>query len=102
MDKLRCRPGDMAFIKRSWNPLLIGSLVLVKTMRTDGNWLVDLLGQPALLPSEDRRKCIVASRVIAEDSALVPLRGGVIESPQVEEIRLFAETGVNSTEVCDA
>lgn len=98
MDKLRCRPGDMAFIKRSWNPLLIGSLVLVKSMRRDGNWLVDLLGQPALLPSEDRRRYIVASRVIAEDSALVPFRGDV--QPQIEGEWVFAETGVNSTEAC--
>lgn len=100
MDKLRCRPGDMAFIKRSWNPLLIGGLVLVKTMRPDGNWLVELLGQPALLPSEDRRRCIVASRVIAEDSALVPLRGDV--EPQIEGECVFSETGINSTEMCDA
>lgn len=97
MAELRCRPGDMAFIKRSWNPLLIGSLVLVKTMRPDGNWLVDLLGQPALLPSEDRRRYIVASRVIAEDSALDPLRGDV--QPQLEGEWVFAGTGVNSTEV---
>ena len=100
MNKLRCRPGDMAFIKRSWNPLLIGSLVLVKSMRSDCDWQVDLLGQPALLPSEDRRRYIVASRVIAEDSALVPLRGYV--RPRIGSERVFAETGVNSTEVCDA
>lgn len=94
MDKLRCRVGDMAFIKRSWNPLLIGSLVLVKTMRPDGNWLVDLLGQPALLPSEDRRRYIVASRVIAEDKDLEPLRG---------EVDLSDIAFQNwKTEVCDA
>ncbi|VVE30695.1 hypothetical protein PMO31116_03594 [Pandoraea morbifera] len=94
MDKVRCRPGDMALIKRSWNPLLIGSLVLVKTMRPDGNWLVNLLGQPALLPSEDRRKYIVASRVIAEDNAFVPLRG---------EVGMSDIAFQNwKTEVCDA
>ncbi|VVE33649.1 hypothetical protein PSP20601_03769 [Pandoraea sputorum] len=100
MDKLRCRAGEMAFIKRSWNQLLIGSLVLVRSMRPDGHWEVVLLGQPALLISEDRRRHVVASRVIAEDSALVPLRG--CARPQVESERVFSEMGINSTEVCHA
>ncbi|UVA79411.1 hypothetical protein [Pandoraea commovens] len=77
MDKLRCRPGDMAFIKRSWNPLLIGSLVFVKSMRPDGHWAVVLLGQPALLPSEDHSGHVITTQVIAKDKDLEPLRGEV-------------------------
>lgn len=109
MNKLRCRPGDLAFIKRSWNTLLIGSLVLVKSMRSDGYWEVILLGQPALLPSEDRRKYVVTPRVIAEDNALVPLRGdelpdssvrGALLSarPQIEGVRAFHATQTEPTE----
>ncbi|APD13695.1 hypothetical protein [Pandoraea pulmonicola] len=109
MDKLRCRPGDMAFIKRSWNPLLIGRLVLVKTLRADGDWNVCLLGQAAFLPSEDRRKYVVTSRVIAEDNALVPLRGdelpdssvrGALPSarPHIEGVRALHTTQTEPTE----
>lgn len=98
MTKLRCRAGDMAFIKRSWNQLLIGSLVLVKSMRSDGHWEVVLFGQPVLLLSEDRRRYVVAPRVIAEDSALEPLRGDV--QFQIEGEWVFAGTGANSTEAC--
>lgn len=74
MAKLRCRPGDMAFVKKSWNTLLIGRLVLVKAMRLDGNWEVVLLGQPALLPNENYSGHVITTRVIANDKDLTPLR----------------------------
>lgn len=76
MSKLRCAPGDLAFIKRSWNELLIGRIVLVKHQRVDGDWHVVLMGQPMLVPSEDRSSYVITTNLIASDSDLDPMRGG--------------------------
>lgn len=73
--ELRCKPGDLARIRRAWNELLKGRLVLVRRAYSETEWLVRVLDGPAFGVSEDRRRYVVTQTLIAEDWALEPLSG---------------------------
>lgn len=73
--KLRCKPGDLARIRKAWNTLLEGKLVLVRRAYSDTEWLVCLFDGPAFALSEDRQRYVATQTLIADDWALVPLTG---------------------------
>lgn len=70
---LRCRPGDLARIKSSWNSLLVGRTALVRKPYSESEWVISIVGDPALVPSEDGSRIIAARLIIADDWALEPL-----------------------------
>lgn len=69
----RCKPGDLARIKRAWNALLVGELVFVRSYLPGNMWLVSLLGEPALGVGADRKRLVITRTLIADDAALEPL-----------------------------
>lgn len=71
--RLRCRPGDLVRIKTSWNSLLVGRSAFVRRAYSECEWVINLLGEPALVPSEDGARIIAARSIIADDWALEPL-----------------------------
>ncbi|VVE90429.1 hypothetical protein PBR20603_04413 [Pandoraea bronchicola] len=73
--KLRCKPGDLARIKKAWNELLEGRLVFIRRAYSATEWLVYLLDGPAFSVSEDRCHLVVARSMIADDWALEPVGG---------------------------
>lgn len=73
--KLRCKPGDLARIKKAWNELLEGRLVFIRRAYSATEWLVYLLDGPAFSVSEDRCHLVVARSMIADDWALEPIGG---------------------------
>ncbi len=72
---LRCKPGDLARIKKAWNELLEGRLVFIRRAYSSTEWLVYLLDGPAFSVSEDRCHLVVARSMIADDWALEPVGG---------------------------
>lgn len=71
--RLRCRPGDLARIKTSWNSLLVGRIAFVRSAYSETEWVIALLGEPALVPNPDGTRIIAARLIIADDWALEPL-----------------------------
>lgn len=80
---LRCKPGDLARIRKAWNELLEGRLVFIRRAYSSTEWLVYLLDGPAFSVSEDRCHLVVARSMIADDWALEPV-GGQIAGDAVE------------------
>ncbi|VVE68900.1 hypothetical protein PAN31117_03133 [Pandoraea anapnoica] len=80
---LRCKPGDLARIKKAWNELLEGRLVFIRRSYSSTEWLVYLLDGPAFSVSEDRCHLVVARSMIADDWALEPI-GGQRREPSEE------------------
>lgn len=74
-NRLRCRPGDLVRIKSSWNSLLVGRSAFVRRAYSECEWVIALLGEPALVPSEDGTRIIAARSIIADDWALEPIVG---------------------------
>lgn len=72
---VRCKPGDLARIKKAWNELLEGRLVFIRRAWSETEWLVYLLDGPAFSVSEDRCHLVVARAMIADDWALEPIGG---------------------------
>lgn len=83
-NRLRCRPGDLVRIKSSWNSLLVGRSALVRRAYSECEWVISLLGEPALVPSEDGMRIIAARSIIADDWALEPLIGTCASDRQQE------------------
>lgn len=73
--KLRCKPGDLARIRKAWNRLLEGRLVFVRRAYSKTEWVVCLLDGPAFTLGEDCRRYIATRNLIADDWALEPLVG---------------------------
>lgn len=73
--QLRCKPGDLARIKKAWNELLEGRLVFIRRPYSATQWMVYLLDGPAFAISEDRCHMVVARAMIADDWALEPIGG---------------------------
>ena len=73
--QLRCKPGDLARIKKAWNELLEGRLVFIRRAYSATQWMVYLLDGPAFAISEDRCHMVVARAMIADDWALEPIGG---------------------------
>ena len=82
--RLRCRPGDLATIKEAWNPALIGRVVLIKAAHSPTEWMVTLLGEPAVTLTKNRKRIATSNCVLAYDSALEPIRA--VEAGTGDEI----------------
>lgn len=74
---LRCRPGDLARVVSAWNPALIGRTVLVGKIHRASEWRITLLGEPGITLTKNRRRLGVGNNMLADDSQLEPMRGGM-------------------------
>lgn len=90
--QLRCKPGDLARIKKAWNELLEGRLVFIRRAYSSTEWLVYLLDGPAFGVSEDRCHLVVARAMIADDWALEPIGG--VRDDEREEVKGSSERQV--------
>ncbi|MBJ9694130.1 hypothetical protein [Burkholderia cenocepacia] len=68
----RCRVGDLAKVVASKNPALIGTIVTIQRMRSDGRWDV-LLEAPAFGFTGRMKKPIVTREFSFWDESLEPL-----------------------------
>ncbi|WP_186183033.1 hypothetical protein [Burkholderia gladioli] len=77
MNKLRCRPGDLARVIYAKNPALIGRICLVERMHdcSVGRWEVKLLGMPAFGITQNTNCPVVTNDFLCRDVSLLPLRG---------------------------
>ncbi|KVH53094.1 hypothetical protein WJ38_02825 [Burkholderia ubonensis] len=67
------QPGDVVRIRKAWNALLAGKMVMILGAHSTTEWVISLLEGPALSVSEDRRGYVVTRTMIADDWALEPL-----------------------------
>ncbi|MGS1056674.1 hypothetical protein [Burkholderia glumae] len=75
MAELRCRPGDLARIIKSNNPMAVGRIVIVDRFDDEhGRWLTTLLGEPILGIGILSGRPKVSSKLFFADSSLAPLR----------------------------
>lgn len=70
---LRCRPGDLARVIYSSNPLLLGRTVIVEGWNDDGRWNVHLLGEPSFGVALYSKRPMITSGFAAKDSSLEPI-----------------------------
>lgn len=69
---LRCRPGDLARVVASTNPALIGTIVTIQRMRSDGRWDV-LLEKPAFGFTGRAKRPVITRQFSFWDGSLEPL-----------------------------
>lgn len=69
---LRCRPGDLARVVASRNPALVGTIVAIQRLRSDGRWDV-LLEKPAFGFTERMKRPVVTREFSFWDASLEPL-----------------------------
>ncbi|PRH46383.1 hypothetical protein C6V05_20865 [Burkholderia multivorans] len=70
--RLRCRPGDLARIVASTNPALIGTIVTIQRLRSDGRWDV-LLEKEAFGFTAVAKRPVVTREFSFWDASLEPL-----------------------------
>lgn len=70
--RLRCRPGDLARVVASRNPALVGTIVAIQRLRSDGRWDV-LLEEPAFGFTERMKRPVVTREFSFWDASLEPL-----------------------------
>ncbi len=70
--RLRCRPGDLARVVASTNPALIGTIVTIQRLRSDGRWDV-LLEKPAFGFTGLMKRPVVTREFSFWDASLEPL-----------------------------
>lgn len=70
--RLRCRPGDLAKVVTSRNSALIGTIVTIQRLRSDGRWDV-LLEDPAFGFTGIMKRPIVTREFAFWDASLEPL-----------------------------
>lgn len=70
--RLRCRPGDLARVVASTNPALIGTIVTIQRMRSDGRWDV-LLEKPAFGFTARAKRPVITREFSFWDASLEPL-----------------------------
>ncbi len=70
--RLRCRPGDVARVVASRNPALIGTLVTIQRMRSDGRWDV-LLENPTFGFTGRMKRPVLTREFSFWDASLEPL-----------------------------
>lgn len=70
--RLRCRPGDLAKVVTSRNPALIGTIVTIQRLRSDGRWDV-LLENPAFGFTGRMKRPVVTPEFAFWDASLEPL-----------------------------
>lgn len=71
---LRCKPGDIARIVYSTNPLLVGRLVLVEEWGTHARWNVTLLGAPAFGREFRAGRPLIGYKTAFRDTSLRPIK----------------------------
>ncbi len=72
MAGLRCRPGDLARVKASTNPSLVGTIVEIEGLRRDGRWDV-LLEKPAFGFTRIGKRPVITREFSFWDASLEPL-----------------------------
>lgn len=72
---LRCKPGDIARVVYSTNPLLVGRLVLVEGWGSHSRWDVTLLGEPAFGREFGTGRPLIGRRTAFRDTSLRPING---------------------------
>lgn len=72
-NRLRCRPGDLARVIYSKNPMLLGRLVIVECWNDDGRWNVHLLGEPSFGITMYLKRPVITCAFAARDSSLEPI-----------------------------
>lgn len=70
--RLRCRPGDLARVVTSRNPALVGTIVAIQRLRSDGRWDV-LLEKPAFGFTGRMKRPVVTREFSFWDASLEPL-----------------------------
>lgn len=70
---LRCRPGDLARVVYSANPLLIGRTVFIEGWGGHGRWNVTLLGAPSFGLEFETKRPVVGNKTAFRDSSLAPI-----------------------------
>lgn len=70
--RLRCRPGDLARVVASTNPALIGTIVTIQRLRSDGRWDV-LLEKEAFGFTGVAKRPVVTREFSFWDASLEPL-----------------------------
>lgn len=75
--RLRCRPGDLARVVTSTNPALIGTIVTIQRMRSDGRWDV-LLEKPAFGFTGRAKRPVITRQFSFWDGSLEPLPQAVL------------------------
>lgn len=70
--RLRCRAGDLARVVISTNPALVGVVVLIERLRSDGRWDV-VLARPAFGLMARSRRPVVTQEFTFRDESLEPL-----------------------------
>jgi hypothetical protein len=73
---LRCKPGDLARVIYSTNPLLVGRMVLVEKWGQYDRWDVTLLGEPAFGLEFGTGRPIAGRKTAFRDTSLLPLQSG--------------------------
>ncbi len=77
VNRLRCRPGDLARVVASTNPALIGTIVTIQRMRSDGRWDV-LLEKPAFGFTGRAKRPVITREFSFWDGSLEPLPQAVL------------------------
>lgn len=72
----RCRPGDLAQVIYSTNPLLVGRLVLVERWGEQDRWDVTLLGESGFGLEFDTGRPLIGHKTAFRDASLRPLHEG--------------------------
>lgn len=94
--RLRCRAGDIARVVASTNPALVGGVVLVERLRTDGRWDVTL-ERPAFGLTARGRRPVVTQEFTFKDASLEPIARANMEfSRLLADLRLDALKGFES------
>lgn len=77
MKRLRCRPGDLAFVTKSRVPERIGLLVRVLERCSNGrhDWLVEVQGPGIMAPGAATGVVMLRKRALMRDSNLTPVKG---------------------------
>lgn len=70
--RLRCRPGDLARVVASRNPALVGTIVTIQRLRSDGRWDV-LLENPAFGFTGRMGRPVITRDFSFWDASLEPL-----------------------------
>lgn len=70
--RLRCRPGDLARVVASTNPALIGTIVTIQRLRSDGRWDV-LLENEAFGFTARAKRPVITREFSFWDASLEPL-----------------------------
>lgn len=81
VNRLRCRPGDLAIVTRCGVPERIGLLVRVIERCTDGkrDWLTRIEGAGVIAAGVDTGRVAVRRMALMDDANLTPIRGSEIQ-----------------------